>query len=404
MFKFIIRKYLVTSFYIFLLLFIFCRPHVNKSQIPILTLIYKSFKTANSSTNNSNSPTTLTFAYPNQSYSFLLNVTISPISPKASTNVDSYSINPTLPSGLFFDTVSGQISGTPTVLSSTTNYTITATNSNNSANFTISIAVTNSPPTGLSYTGSPFSWIEYQSVNISPIVTGVVTSCSAIPALPAGLTLSSSCIISGAPTTVQSSISYSIIASNLYGSTSTGIDIAILAYPNKRIFVTSSGYTPGINFTNLTTADNLCNSDSAKPPGTGTYAAMIGVPIVRVACTLPNCPGGNGEHAGWIMQANTNYYQTDGVTLIATTDAIGLLPSNFINAATGNAKYWTGMNTDWTIATLNNCLNWTSNLSANFGYCGGSGSGTNNTTPNFLNSWGGSVGCNAPQQLICIQQ
>ncbi len=372
-----------------------CRPNLDKSEIPSISyLLYKQNKNTN----------TLSFAYPSQSYSFLVNVPIATQSPVASTVFDSYSVSPALPLGLIFDTKTGQISGTPTTASPSSSYTITATNSQGSTTFTISITVTNSPPTGLAFTGSPFSWTENQSITVTPVVVGVVTNCISTPNLPTGLTISSSCVISGIPTIVQGITTYTITASNIYGSISVAVDIAILASPIKRIFVTNSGYTPNVAFNNLATADNICNTDSAKPAGLGTYAAMIAIPLLRVACTLPNCPGGNGEHIGWIFQANKNYYQADGITLIGTTDANGLMPPTFVNPATGNAKYWTGINVDWTTAVANNCVNWTSNAGGIYGNCGGSGSGPNTSPGNLLNSWGGTVACNAPQQLLCIEQ
>ena len=55
--------------------------------------------------------------------------------------VDSWSISPDLPTGLIFDTATGEISGTPTVLSPLTTYTITATNTGGSDSVSISLEV-----------------------------------------------------------------------------------------------------------------------------------------------------------------------------------------------------------------------------------------------------------------------
>ena len=54
----------------------------------------------------------------------------------------SYVINPTLVAGLNFDNTTGIISGTPTVSSATTNYTITAYNAAGSSSTTVTIATT----------------------------------------------------------------------------------------------------------------------------------------------------------------------------------------------------------------------------------------------------------------------
>lgn len=61
----------------------------------------------------------------------------------------SWSISPALPAGLSFNTLTGVISGTPTISSSATNYTITATNSAGSTTKAISIRVVNQVTTTL---------------------------------------------------------------------------------------------------------------------------------------------------------------------------------------------------------------------------------------------------------------
>jgi alpha-tubulin suppressor-like RCC1 family protein len=55
--------------------------------------------------------------------------------------VDSYSISPSLPTGLTFSTSTGIISGTPTAVAATASYTVTATNSVGSTTATVNIVV-----------------------------------------------------------------------------------------------------------------------------------------------------------------------------------------------------------------------------------------------------------------------
>lgn len=55
--------------------------------------------------------------------------------------VVSYSISPTLPAGLLFNTTTAVISGTPLVITNSNTYTITATNSGGSASTSVSFAV-----------------------------------------------------------------------------------------------------------------------------------------------------------------------------------------------------------------------------------------------------------------------
>jgi hypothetical protein len=62
-----------------------------------------------------------------------------------------FSIVPSLPNGLSFDTATGVISGTPTDLQSPTDYEVTATNSGGSVSFVLSIEIIDAAPSSLSY-------------------------------------------------------------------------------------------------------------------------------------------------------------------------------------------------------------------------------------------------------------
>ena len=63
----------------------------------------------------------------------------------------------TLPSGLSFNTSTGAISGTPTAVSSSTSYTVTATNAGGSGTASVTIQVNDVSPYSLSYSGTPFT-------------------------------------------------------------------------------------------------------------------------------------------------------------------------------------------------------------------------------------------------------
>ena len=69
-----------------------------------------------------------------------------------------YSVSPPLPVGLSIASSTGVISGTPSVASENTTYTITASNSGCSINTSLQIVVLNEIPTaGLAYAGAPFT-------------------------------------------------------------------------------------------------------------------------------------------------------------------------------------------------------------------------------------------------------
>ena len=82
--------------------------------------------------------------YGTTTLTFTLGEDITSIEPTTSggSAVDSYSISPALPAGLEFDLATGEISGTPTVWSAATDYTVTATNTAGSSSpVTLNITV-----------------------------------------------------------------------------------------------------------------------------------------------------------------------------------------------------------------------------------------------------------------------
>ena len=144
--------------------------------------------------------------------------------------VTGWSISPSLPAGLSFSTSTGAISGTPTVTSSSTSYTVTASNTGGSATTTISIVVNDAPPTGVAYSGSPFTLTKGVSMTTATPSSsgGAVTSWSVSPSLPTGLSLDSSTgAISGTPTAITSAANYTVTAANSGGSTSTVVSIVV---------------------------------------------------------------------------------------------------------------------------------------------------------------------------------
>lgn len=84
-------------------------------------------------------------------------------------------------------------------------------------------------PSSLSYTGSPFTFFRNASIGTrTATVTGTVNSCSSNTSLPAGLSINSTnCALTGTPTANQADTSYTISASNSFGSTTTSISIRV---------------------------------------------------------------------------------------------------------------------------------------------------------------------------------
>ena len=171
--------------------------------------------------------------------------------------VTSCTSNPTLPNGLSLSSAC-VITGTPTAGQAATAYTVTATNTGGSATATLRSRSPRSRPC-LSYTGSPFTFNK--AVTITPLTPtntgGPITSCGASPVLPAGLSLSTQCGISGAATTLSPAASYTITATNSGGTNTTSISITVIDTPP----VISYAGSPFTFYENVpASAQNVVNS------------------------------------------------------------------------------------------------------------------------------------------------
>ena len=96
--------------------------------------------THSATTNATAPPSGLTYATPNPNYT-LGNAISSNIPTQSGGAVASYSVSPALPAGLTISAGNGQISGTPTRLAKTANYTVTATNAGGSTTTTLTLSV-----------------------------------------------------------------------------------------------------------------------------------------------------------------------------------------------------------------------------------------------------------------------
>ena len=72
---------------------------------------------------------------------YVVGRTITALMPTVTGTVTSFSVSPNLPAGLTLNATSGQISGTPSLITTASNYVLTATNNTGSTTFSLSIAV-----------------------------------------------------------------------------------------------------------------------------------------------------------------------------------------------------------------------------------------------------------------------
>ena len=140
--------------------------------------------------------------------------------------VTSWSVSPALPAGLSLDNSTGAISGTPTAITSSATYTITATNAGGSDSTSVVIVVNDVAPSSIIYSPSSLSLTKDVTMSAATPQSsgGTVTSWSISGTLPAGLSFSTSTgTISGTPTVLSSIAYYTVTATNTGGSATADI-------------------------------------------------------------------------------------------------------------------------------------------------------------------------------------
>ena len=248
---------------------------------------------------------------------------INPLWPSVTGTVTGYGISPSLPAGLTLNQTSGVISGTPTAAQADTHYTVTASNGTGSTSYVLSLTVILLAPQSLSYPSPQSLAVDLPIAPLSPFVVGVVTSYSVSPALPAGLSLDAKVgVITGTPTTLTPSATYTIKAANMSGSATFALAIAVVnvgVTPSHMTRLVAAG-TPliiqltvqskslsGTLYVSASDPSNLFNSAATVTTTTSGYAVALEVSTTiaaghytgnalltlcrNAACTNPQTPG-----------------------------------------------------------------------------------------------------------------
>jgi hypothetical protein len=138
-------------------------------------------------------------------------------------------VSPMLPDGLSIDPTTGVISGTPTTVTPTGNYTVTATNSGGNVSFDVVITVIDPAPSNLSYNSPNIFTTGVPISDLLPSVTGIVDHYMVSPMFPDGLSIDSTTgVISGTPTTATATATYTVTAANPGGSVSFDVIITVI--------------------------------------------------------------------------------------------------------------------------------------------------------------------------------
>ncbi len=149
-----------------------------------------------------------------------------PVTASDGTSPISFAVTPSLPSGLSLNASTGAITGTPTLASAVTTYTVTATDSNNvtaSGNFDLSVyaAVTATQAVASRTLTRNAAATPFTPVTGTPGLAPLAFSVS--PSLPSGLTLSSTTgAISGTPTLASGATTYAVTVTDASAASATG--------------------------------------------------------------------------------------------------------------------------------------------------------------------------------------
>ncbi|WP_257164789.1 putative Ig domain-containing protein [Bradyrhizobium sp. SRS-191] len=149
--------------------------------------------------------------------------TFTPVTGGGGTTPRTYAISPSLPTGLSFNTSTGQVSGTPTVSSGTTTYTVTVTDDNNgTASNTFQLTV-NGPLSATQAIASKALTQNAAATSFTPVTAagGTPSYTYAIsPSLPTGLSFNtSSGAITGTPTGTSGATTYTVTITDANSAT-----------------------------------------------------------------------------------------------------------------------------------------------------------------------------------------
>ncbi|MFM1820329.1 MAG: hypothetical protein RLZZ402_688, partial [Bacteroidota bacterium] len=299
---------------------------------------------------------------------FTVGSAITPFGFTTTGQIDSYNVTTALPTGLFINNSTGQITGTPSVVG---NYPITirVTNSTGFAECTFNITVNPTLPT-ITYTPTAKIFSVGQATgNWTPVITGQpITSLSINPALPAGLIFNSTNgTISGTPSAVLSQTSYTITVENAAGSGSTIIQITVgNDCPINFSYPTPNTYTKGTAIPNLipTVTSGSINAFSISPslPGGLDINPISGYITGNPTVASPNTSYTiTANNSSCSAIANVNILINPNAPVISYTPAANR--SFVVN--TPISPNWTIVNTGGPIASVSISPSLPSNLTLN---------------------------------------
>ncbi|RAI38862.1 hypothetical protein CH341_27050 [Rhodoplanes roseus] len=181
-----------------------------------------------------------------------------PVAGGGGTLPRTYGISPTLPAGLSFSTANGQVSGTPTVASPQTTYTVTVTDANGGSASNTFLLTVNGALTATQAIASKTLTQNAAATSFTPVTGAGGTpplGYAVAPALPTGLSMSPTTgAVTGTPTVTSGATTYTVTitdanastASNTFSLTVASAVTATQAIPSKTLTANAAAtpFTP----------------------------------------------------------------------------------------------------------------------------------------------------------------
>ncbi len=230
-------------------------------------------------------------SYSQSSVSYVVGTPVSTLLPtNTGSPAASWSVSPALPSGISFNSNTGQISGTPGSATAAADYTVTATNSAGFSTFVINITVAASlAAPNISYPSATLSLTvgSAMTAQIPSNSGGPVSTWSINPALPAGLSFTTSTgRISGTPSSLTASANYTVTGSNSAGVSTFVLAIEVVVASSSS---SSSSTSTTTSSTTSTTVPVAANSTTSVPPVvTSTTVVVAGSQPGTVSAAGPS--------------------------------------------------------------------------------------------------------------------
>lgn len=270
-----------------------------------------------------------------------------PVTGGGGTTPLAYSVLPALPAGLALSTTTGAITGTATSASSANTYTVTVIDANSaSATNTFSLTVNAAPAATQAFASAVLT--QNKAVTSFTPVTGsggtTPLAYSVLPALPTGLTLSTSTgAITGTPTAVSLATTYTVTVTDANSATASNsfsltVNVAVAAtvsVPSTTLLlnavassfipVTGSGGTGTLSYSVLPALPTGLSFSISTGAVSGTPTAVSLAITYTVTVTDANSATAANTFSlqvGQAAQAITAFAPTSPVTYGATPIAL----------------------------------------------------------------------------------